>query len=313
MTKPKLLHISLGTHNQEIWRSFDRNFETRHYDWTPNQHNPLVINQEVRRQFDFIKPDIVFAQLQKGGIISIPTMQYMSDSSVTVLWGGDVRLPIPEWEFQLGRHADISLHVNTHYIDELSKKCVNSDFLNVGFDENIFTPHGATGNYPEIVFLGSNYMGSSNFPLSQLREQMVQQLKFNYKHRFDAYGHNWQSVIGSERFLNQNEEAQAYRSCKIAINLSHFNYGRYSSDRMMRIMGSGAFCLSHNYKDIDKDFKVGEHLDVWNSLEELYGKINYYLANEDEREKIRNTGCEYVRNNHTWNDFAIRLKKMCGY
>lgn len=302
----------MGVHNQEMWRSFERNFETRHFDWTPHISNPLFINQEVRRIFDEFNPDLVFMQLQQGGIISIPTAQYMSKSSITINWTGDVRQIIPQFYIDLGKHIDITLFSNTYDADVLNSMGVNAGYLQVGFDEHIFTPVGTKNHYPDIVFLGSNYEGHSGFPLSALRLQMVQTLRRRYGNNFMAYGHNWKSTGCGETFLHPPQEAEAYRSCKIAINLSHFDYGRYSSDRMLRMMGSGAFCLSHHFKDIEMDYQVGKHVATWTSIDSLIRQIDYFMDNPQEREEIRKAGCEFVRNNYTWNDVMIELKKLIG-
>jgi len=312
--KPKLLHISLGSHNQEMWRSFERHFETIHFDWTRHQDNTTLINQEVRRIFDSFKPEVVFMQLQQGGVINTSTAEYMSKSSVVLNWTGDVRHPIPFWYAELGRHIDMTLFSNINDVDTFNALGIPANYLQVGFDEKIFNPEGIKHHhYPDIVFLGSNYLSSSKFPLSSLRVQMVQALRSRYGAKFMAYGHNWQRIIGSEQFLHQPQEAEAYRSSKISINLSHFDYGRYSSDRMLRMMGSGGFCLSHHFKDIEKDYEIGKHIDTWTNINSLIDKIDYYLDYEDEREKIREEGCSFVRNNYTWNNVMIELKKIIGF
>lgn len=310
MKKPKLLHISLGTHNTEVWNSFNRNFETTHYDWTVKNGHFHSVNADVLQLFNAVKPDVVFMQLQSGDVLTAQTLEIMSQNSITVLFNGDVRTPIPRWELDLGKRVDLTIHTNMHYVDELQKLGVNAVYVNVGFDENIFTPKGTTGNYPPIIFLGSNYISTSNFPLSALREQMVRTLKQRYQNNFEVYGHGWRNVTGTERFLNLHEEAMAYRTCKIAVNLSHFDYGRYSSDRMMRIMGSGAFCLSHHYQNIEQDFEIGKHIDSWHSIDELCYKIDSYLNQPELRNSIREEGCKLVRNTFTWNHFNLELKKI---
>ncbi len=312
MSKPKLLHISLGTHNTEMWASFDRNFETTHYNWVLKNGHFHSINADVLQLVEQIKPDVVFMQLQSGDVLSADTLNKMSQKSITILFNGDVRTPIPRWELELGKCVDLTIHTNMHYVDELQKLGVNACYLNVGFDENIFNPEGLKGNYPPIIFLGSNYITTSNFPLSGFREQMVKALKQRYNNNFEVYGNGWMNVTGAERFLNLHEEAMAYRSCKIAVNLSHFDYGRYSSDRMMRIMGTGAFCLSHHYKDIEQDFVIGKHIDSWHTIDELTRKIDSYLLQYKLRDKISAEGCELVRNTFTWNHFNIELKKIIG-
>lgn len=311
MNKKKLLHISLGSHNTEMWRSFERHFIATHYDWTLKQGHHHSINADVIQLFNQIKPDVVFMQLQAPDVISIETASYLSQNSIVINWTGDVRHPIPNWYTELGKHIDATLFSNMNDVEVFNKMGINANFLQVGCDENIFTPTGNTKqNYPPIIFLGSNY--SDLFPLSQFRKDMVQTLKAKYGYNFEAYGNGWLKVIGTEHFLNSEQEAEAYRSCKIAINLSHFDYGRYSSDRMMRIMCSGAFCLSHHFKDIDKDYKIGKHLDTWKTINELCDKIDHYLENEKKREKIKLAGCEYMRNKYTWNHFNIKLKKIIG-
>lgn len=312
MSKKKLLHISLGTHNQGMWRAFDNEFETIHYDWTPYKGDPGKINMQIISIFNNFQPDIVFMQLQEAGVVSVSTAQYMSESSITINWTGDVRYPIPEWYVVLGRYIDITLFSNMHDVDIFQKIGINAGFLQVGFDERVFTPIGSKNNYPDIIFLGSNYEQTSKFPLSLLRLQMVQTLRRRYGGRFMAYGFNWRQTGCGEHFLYIPQETEAYRSCKIAINLSHFDYGRYSSDRLLRIMGSGAFCLSHHYKEIEKDYTIGEHLDTWKTIDGLINKIEYYLNNPTERNLIREKGCDYVHKNFTWNNVMIELKKILG-
>jgi spore maturation protein CgeB len=81
---------------------------------------------------------------------------------------------------------------------------------------------------------------------------------------------------------------------------------------MLRMMGSGGFCLSHHFKEVEKDYVVGEHIATWESLDELCRKIDYYIDHPIERELIRKNGCEFVRNNYTWNEVMIELKKIIG-
>jgi len=136
---------------------------------------------------------------------------------------------------------------------------------------------------------------------------MVHALAKRYGKQFKVYGSNWP---GYSPEFNQEEEAKIYRACKIAINLSHFDYSRYSSDRLYRLMGAGAFCLSHNYKDIAMEFEVGKHLDVWNDIPQLMSSIDHYLEHADDRIKIAKAGCMHVHANHLWSNRVKQLMTM---
>jgi spore maturation protein CgeB len=153
-------------------------------------------------------------------------------------------------------------------------------------------------------------MTNNSFPLSKLRYDLVQKLRTKYGEDFFSYGANWEGISPDFYFAYPNEESEIYRNCKIAINLSHFDYSRYSSDRLLRLMGSGAFCLSHNFKGIERDFDIKNHLDVWSDIDELISKIDYYLKNEYERESIAKEGCIFVRENCNWDKRIEELKKM---
>lgn len=231
---------------------------------------------------------------------------------VIINWTGDVRSEVPQWMVDLKDVVDVTLFTNMNDVEDAKKKGVNADFLQVGFDPIAFTPEGPTITpCPEILFLGSNY--GNMFPLSQLRKDMVLRLKEVFGSRFGVFGNGWQEVgIQTHMIPTFNEEAAYYRSCKIAINLSHFDYGRYSSDRMFRIMGSGAFCLTHKYKDLEADFLEGRDLVAWTNIDELVGLIQRSLEpeNDERRKSIASSGSDRVRILFTWDNFVQDLRIM---
>jgi len=154
--------------------------------------------------------------------------------------------------------------------------------------------------------MGSNY-GNNMFPLSQQRRDMVNMLREKYGARFKCYGSGWNFPA---RHIDKPNEAAVYRSCKIAINQNHFNdLERWSSDRILRIMGSGAMCLSNYYYGIEKDFTDGKHLKVWADFEVLTELIDYYLEADKERQLIATEGCLEVHKNHRWDCRVEEMKK----
>jgi len=48
------------------------------------------------------------------------------------------------------------------------------------------------------------------------------------------------------------------------------------------------------------EFTVGEHLDVWTTLDQMVERIRYYLANPDLAARIAKAGAEHVARFHTW-------------
>ncbi len=245
-----------------------------------------------------LNPDLTFMQIQTPGVLDPGTVR--SIPGFVVNWTGDVRQPTPQWYFEIAAACDLTLFTNMHDVRELKKKGLKAAFLNIGFDQNIFNPYGSKGSYPEIVFLGREYAGT--FPLSPFRKNITDTLIKRYGSRFQIYGNRFNNG------LNMQKEAECYRSCKVAINISHFDLSRYSSDRMLRIMGSGAFCLTHDYKDLFEDFSIHKHVASFTDAKDLMQKIDYYLEHTRERQEIAEKGCKLVHERDTWKARMEELK-----
>lgn len=311
MTKKKLLHIMMGRNNPDLQRGLDFVFECMHIDWLPYQNNLPYLQQQVVSMYNDFSPDVVFMHLQTGDAIYINTARYFMEKSLVFSWTGDVRHPLPSHYIQMGQNITSTLFTNETDVDICRNMGITADYLQVGFDKVYFSPMGSTNpKYADIIFMGTNY-AETPFPLTNLRYEMCVRMKREFGSRFQIFGNGW-GPYSDGLIRNYADEGEAYRSCKIAINLSHFAYKRYSSDRMFRIMGSGAFCLTHYFPDIEKDFLVGEELVVWQDLDDLIEKCHYYLQFEEERKKISIKGCFKARTQYTWNHFAENLNQLAN-
>lgn len=266
-------------------------------------HDVITIMHEFR-------PDIVFIHVQNGEALSDRVLDYIgSQPFFSVGFTGDVRKPLPEFYLHHGKCFSLSLFTNMDDVRICHAHGINADFIHVGYDDLIYNPDGPVDkNAPEIVFMGNNY--NKMFPLSDYRKEIVRNLTLRYGDKFGVYGANWEE-LGHRRNLmtDHNTEATVYRSCKIAINCSHFNLDRYSSDRLNRIMGCGAFCLSHHYEGLEQDFVPEQDLEIFHNIGQLIDKIDLYLLPENENniKKIAKHGYEKIKSNYTWKHFADKI------
>lgn len=309
----KIIHVALnapGSPQLGLKRALASLGEVREIDWMANKRRGVSTGwQLIEFAVDF-KPDLIFMQLQTEGVIYMNDLISLSNlphKPFVISWTGDVRHPTPRHYFEVGREIDLTLFTNTNDIEAMRSENVAADYLQIGFDEQQFTPDGDRGQWPDVVFLGNNYGG--RFPLSQHRADMVAQLRAMLGEQFGVYGNNWSPAA---RNLNESQEAECYRSCKIAIHQSHYSYGRYFSDRLLRAMGSGAFVLAHRWPGMEEDFVDGKHLVAWDTFDELKDKVGYYLNADDERQRIAAAGCERVHREHTWLARMPRLLQLSG-
>lgn len=309
----KILHVALlSPHepNQAPQRAMkDRGHDVVVIDWVKIRDRAGIgmVRTTILNEAKNHKPDIIFMQLQTAGVIDRETADILSSIGFTVNWTGDVRADI-QWYKELAPHIDLTLFSNMTDVRTLKGEGLRADYLQVGYDEDLYCPGRPNKtHFAEIVFLGNNYKASTiKFPLTGDRIAMVDYMSSRFKGKFKAYGSGWK---GSQR-LHIADEINCYRFSKISINQNHFDYEKFSSDRIFRAMGCGIFMASRYYKGIEDEFEMGKHLECWSTHQELEDICRYYLANDKARKKIALEGSKHVRENYTWHNRIDRLIEL---
>ena len=308
-----ILHIGLMVNgrNEGLSKAF-RDIADNYAEFPPN-HN--LVNQV--KGLDF-KPDIIFCQIQDDKIrngrdvystVSILKEAFQGLDSFIVNWTGDMRDSTPQWIIEFAPFVSVTAFSNQRDVDYIRSKGHRSEFLQIGIDPVTFKkwqqPEGM-----DIVFMGNH---NGHFPLSSERMRVVNTIKNYYGSKFAVYGNGYPGSRGSlnangnDPFPIQSQESKIYNSAKIGISVSHYNSDRYVSDRLLRIMGSNCFALSHHFEGIEKDFEVGKHLDTFKNHNELVSKIKFYLENPSKREEIRDNGFKLVHTMYTYSNMVDNI------
>jgi spore maturation protein CgeB len=107
-----------------------------------------------------------------------------------------------------------------------------------------------------------------------------------------------------------------YAKTKIAIGDSlniGFNYPYYTSDRLFESTGRGGFTIYPRIKGLEEYFEDEKEIVFYEhgNLEDLSNKIDKYLEDEAEREKIRMAGHERTKTEHTYiNRWSAILQEL---
>jgi glycosyltransferase involved in cell wall biosynthesis len=247
--------------------------------------------------------DLVFLQTQDDSKPIDALKKLKQSGSFIINWSGDARHQTPPCYFEYAKYIDLSAFSNGFDIDNLRKAGYKSEFLQIGYDPEIYYPDPTIQKDIQVVFMGNHF---GHFPLSQLRRDMVNELKRTYGSRFKAYGFG----MPDGTFMgDQKGEADIYRRSKIGINLSHFDYPRYTSDRMFRMLGSGICVLTHAYHNITDDFDP-RYVVYWRDIAELKDRINKWLSANEARKITSNDGHELAINNYTFSHMAQNIIKL---
>lgn len=159
----------------------------------------------------------------------------------------------------------------------------------------------------DVIFVGSK----GYHPEWQYRPQLINWLRSQYGSRFTHVGGDGDTGTVRGEALNR-----MYASSKIAVGDTlclNFDYPYYWSDRVYETLGRGGFLIHPYIKGMEEHFSDREHLVFYKygDFDQLKYLIEYYLYNEEEREKIRKAGHEHVKANHTYrNRWEYILNKV---
>lgn len=302
----KILHIGLCV-NPNGYSSFPQAFKDvlgeENYRELPT--NEVDLNAKALIIAAEFKPDIVFMQIQAENIIFKSTCEAFKQLDCYVInWTGDKRHTVPQWMIELAPYVSCTSFSNMDDVNTMRSLGYHSEYLEIGYDESIYTPVGEKLNMPEIVFMGNNY-GHGYFPMSTFRIEMVEFLQRNYGNRFGVYGNGWQNGNGNFNH-SQHEEAKAYRGAKIAINCSHFDSLNYNSDRLLRILGSGTACLSYEHSGMSDTYS---DVAYFKDLLDLKFLIDNLIDTENAKQHAKKAN-EFVLKNFTFKKQVENIIKL---
>jgi spore maturation protein CgeB len=114
-----------------------------------------------------------------------------------------------------------------------------------------------------------------------------------------TFGQGWEN--GSR--VSQADLIKIYNQSKISLDMSFASRDSKilsTKGRDFEVPGCGSLLLTKDTKEIAEYFVPGEEIITYHDANDAAEKIEYYLKNEDEREKIAKRGYERFMKEHTY-------------
>jgi hypothetical protein len=159
----------------------------------------------------------------------------------------------------------------------------------------------------DVIFVGSK----GYHPEHKYRPQLIDFLRNTYGKRFLHVGGD-----GDTGTVRGDDLNKIYAQSKIAVGDSlniNFNYPYYTSDRLFESTGRGGFTVYPRIKGLEDYFKDEDEIVFYEhgNLEDLKTKIDKYLNNDLDRERIRLNGHERTKQEHTYvHRWATIIKEL---
>lgn len=102
---------------------------------------------------------------------------------------------------------------------------------------------------------------------------------------------------------------QVFAQTRINLNISLKTIRTGIPLRILDIMGCGGFVMSNYQEELSEYFTIGQECEIYENLEDLVVKTEFYLHNEDLSRRIAVAGFEKVKRDFSFED---RIKHMLG-
>jgi spore maturation protein CgeB len=277
-----------------------------------NKGDLYILNRRLLNIAMKFKP-LLF--LEDGGWNILPsTLRAMNRLGiVTALWTNDP----PRFQ---DRHLN-SLKKNASFYDyvfvtgsegiDFFKNTVDRlNLLPFACDPDYHKPMGVINSGRDKYSYDVCFVGSGWKDLYPYRIRLLEGLT---DFKLGVWGPGWETLSSMsplKKFINGSslrttEWVKLFSISKIVFH-SHFqdplklmpNY--QINPRVFEALACGSFLLVDDQKDISCFFKNGEHLVIYNDINDLRAKVAYYLKNDNERKRIADNGREEVLKKHTY-------------
>jgi hypothetical protein len=202
---------------------------------------------------------------------------------------------------------DLILTSFPHFVERFKNIGIASEYFKIGFEASILDKLTAFPKKYDAVFVGG---------ISRYHAAFIETFEYLAKNTsVDFWGYGAKKIpAGSPILAKHHGEAWGldmynilYNS-KISIN-RHIDAAENNANnmRLYESTGVGTMLITDHKDNIAELFEIGKEIETYKTKEELAEKINYYLAHDNEREKIARAGQQRTLKDHT---YEIRIKEL---
>lgn len=286
----RLGHTTLLIDDRRIKRKIGRSLTQRWTKWQASR----------------FRPDFVF--LSKCLALDPETVIGIIDGKPNAMWYHD-----PQWHRDLSRPdiahiATIGRLARTFFVTgfeaEWRAHGLNALFLPAAGDAGIRSVPHDNRFASDVAFIGAGYDAE--------RAKLLVSLAPRQNVR--VWGPGWDewtsSLDWNGRSVEGRDFAAVCSSSKIVLGINPARAAggiSYTSDRTWMVMLAGGFYLAQRTPGVAAMLQDGEHCAFYDDVESCSAQCEKYLADPNERNRLRIAGEAYVRANHTYDQRAHNL------
>ena len=245
----------------------------------------------------YIKPELIF--VIKGEIIFKNSILLLKKNKIKiVVWWQDDPFKYKNLLDQYKFYDEFFIF-DKSYSEELFKHNVKVvTWLPFAFNESLLPATDKSKNTKDFDIIFAGFASDERIAFFE----NVVKLGFKIK----LIGNHWKKskLLNDKATLLPNispeEIFKHYSNVKIGININHKQSITGVNCRTFELCGFGVFQLTDFRKDLINLYNIGKELVVYENMDDLTNKVEYYLKNDAEREKIAVAGMTRTIKDHTY-------------
>ena len=286
-----------------LWKPF-RSIKARVFGKTNTFQS--IAEETLLAQIKEIKADVVY--MHSGIWLEKETIEKIKNNCklIVLQWS----CPIGNWTSFPFDIFDIICTSSSGIQKHFAQKNIITHFLQQAVDKRILlTTTDINERKGNVVFIGSVH------PI--IHKKRVSILNFLLEHiAIDIYcTENNTNEISTQKIMQHKkgslggkEMFETYKKYKIALHIPGDDFLEDAgAKRLFEVTGSGTMLLAFHQESISEYFEIGKELITFKDEEDCLQKINYYLQNTAELEKIADAGRIRTLKEHTFENRANQL------
>ena len=297
-----------------------KNLEVKEFDWVSilQDHGKARMNELLLRQVDKFIPDLVFFSIFREEF-NKDIIREISRRTLTFNWFSD-----DLWRFDSWAKAWAPCFKWISSLDEQ----VLPKYKALGYDSVIITQVACNPRMYKNLNLKKRWPVSFVGQTHSDRKRMIAELK-KRNIEVETWGIGWRN--GAASF---GEMVKIFNQSKINLNFTRtsfsFRFGRFlpwfiqptlsiseisstiMNGRMFEVPMCGGFLLTAPTKNLEKYFKKGKEVVIFEDFEDLEDKTRYYLSHDSDREKVALAGYKRAQTEHTYKKRFTDILRTIG-
>lgn len=131
------------------------------------------------------------------------------------------------------------------------------------------------------------------------RERIIILNILSKRYKLNLYSWDYNELLGNVNYRGTcdyiTQMPKIFKASKVNLNINLRISQSGIPQRVLDILGCGAFLISNYQPEIDENFVNGEEVVMYDSVEDACEKAIYYIENVNERERIAKNGYAKVR------------------